>query len=53
MEFIDLRLFGAEETTDESTTTEETTTTEEQVETPSGLEGIDEETAREIMVLPD
>ena len=49
MEFIDLRLFGAEETADESTTTEETTTTEEQVETPSGLEGIDEETAREIM----
>ena len=48
MEFIDLRLFGAEETA-ESTTTEETTTTEEQVETPSGLEGIDEETAREIM----
>lgn len=49
MEFIDLRLFGAEETADESTTTEETTTTEEQVDTPSGLEGIDEETAREIM----
>lgn len=49
MEFIDLRLFGAEETADESTTTEETTTTEEQVETPSDLEGIDEETAREIM----
>ena len=49
MEFIDLRLFGAEETADESTTAEETTTTEEQVETPSGLEGIDEETAREIM----
>ena len=49
MEFIDLRLFGAEETADESTATEETTTTEEQVETPSGLEGIDEETAREIM----
>lgn len=49
MELIDLRLFGAEETADESTTTEETTTTEEQVDTPSGLEGIDEETAREIM----
>ena len=49
MEFIDLRLFGAEGTADESTTTEETTTTEEQVETPSDLEGIDEETAREIM----
>lgn len=51
MEFIDLRLFGAEETADESATTaEETTTTaEEQEETPSGLEGIDEETAREIM----
>ena len=49
MELIDLRLFGAEGTADESTTTEETTTTEEQVETPSGLEGIDEETAREIM----
>lgn len=50
MEIIDLRLFGAEETADEATTTtEETTATEEQVETPSGLEGIDEETAREIM----
>ena len=49
MEIIDLRLFGAEETADESTAIEETTTTEEQVETPSSLEGIDEETAREIM----
>ena len=49
MELIDLRLFGAEGTADESTTTEENTTTEEQVKTPSDLEGIDEETAREIM----
>ena len=51
MELIDLRLFGAEETADEATTTTEETTanTEAQEETPSGLEGIDEETAREIM----
>ena len=50
MEFIDLRLFGAEETANEdTTTTEETTTTTEEQDTPAGLEGIDEETAREIM----